>query len=380
MYKWITRFQSNDPDWYLDESKEPKAKPTKLNAELETVIIHTRQQLAKHDTPQTRYAYHGAVAIHQRLDEMGYKDKPHLSTINRVLKRNQLIEKLQFTRDPNKPKIYYPDIRALHPGYLYELDLVTPRYIAGYGRIVSVNRIDVYTGHANLDQYTSKGAENIIEFIAKDWKIFAKPIYLKLDNEAAFRGSLIHPRTFGKLSRFCLNFGVQIIFIPFNEPWRNPYIESFNSQFNKRLWMIQQFTDLNHLRRESQIFRDQHNHYQTYKKDNFSKQQHHGYTTSKFPETFIFNPSTEFPITIGKLHFIRWVDEKGYINILNEPFFVTKELCCEYVWSTIDTAKQTLTMYYHVSETAPRELIKTVDYKLREPVTKPIPVNQFCKV
>jgi len=101
---------------------------------------------------------------------------------------------------------------------------------------VSVNRIDVYTNQANLEQYESKGAESIISFVIADWKAFGIPRYLQLDNEAAFRGSLYHPRTFGKFSRFCLNFGVEIVFIPFNEPWRNAHIESFNSRFDDLLW------------------------------------------------------------------------------------------------------------------------------------------------
>jgi putative transposase len=380
VYKWIKRYQSKDSEWYLDESKEPKTKPRKIDAELEAVIIRTRQQLVKHDTPQTRYAYHGAVAIHKRLDEMGYKDKPHLSTINRVLKRNDLIDEKKYVRDPNKPKAYYPDIHALHPGHLYELDLVTPRYIAGYGRIISVNRVDVYTGQANLDQYTSKGADNIVAFCTEDWKIYPKPAFLKLDNEAAFRGSLIHPRTFGKLTRFCLNFGVQIIFIPFNEPWRNPYIESFNSRFNELLWTSQKFTGLDNIKQESKHFRDQHNNYQLYKKKHFSKQRLNGYTTTQFPANLAFELSTELPITKGKLHFIRWVDEKGYINILNEPFFVNKELCCEYIWSTIDTFEQKLFIYHQVAENAPRILVKSIDYKLREPVMEQIPVKHFHKL
>lgn len=342
------------------------------------MIVQIRQQLVNRDTLQTRYAFHGAVAIHQRLDEKGYKQKPHPSTIHRVLKRHNLIEHNERVVDPNKPKVFYPDLRAQHPGHLHELDLVTPRYITGYGRVVSVNRVDVYSSQANLDQYRSKGADSIIEFVVSDWKTYAKPTYLKLDNEAAFRGSLIHPRTFGKLTRFCLNFGVQIIFIPFNEPWRNPYIESFNSRFNERLWLFQKFTDLDHLKRESQLFRDQHNHYQAYKKEQFSKRGLHGYTVSKFPEEFVFDPSMELPITNGKLHFIRWVDEHGYVNILNESFFVHNDLTCEYIWSTINTTEQTLQMYYQATEQAPRELIKSIEYKLREPVKHKIPVKHFC--
>jgi hypothetical protein len=364
----------------LDESKEPKVQLKKIDAKLEDVIIQTRQQLVKRDTPQTRYAYHGALAIHQRLDEMGYEAKPHISTIHRVLKRNNLVATKHAIGDPAKPKRYYPQIRAKHPGQIYELDLVTPRYITGYGRIVSVNRVDIYSGQANLDQYPSKGADSIIEFATEDWKIYGKPTYLKLDNEAAFRGSLIHPRTFGKVTRFCLNFGVQIIFIPFNEPWRNPYIESFNSRFHEQLWLSQRFTDLNHLKQESRHFRDQHNHYQTYKKDHFSKRKAHSYTITRFPKQFMFDPSIELPITEGQLHFVRWVDEKGYVNVLNESIFVGKHISCEYIWSTISTGDQMLTVFYQATEESARELVKTIEYKLREPVKEPIPAKAFCSV
>lgn len=366
--------------WYLDESKEPKTKPTKINANLEAVIIQTRQKLVKRDEPQTRYAYHGAIAIHQKLDEMGYENKPHLSTINRVLKRNNLIEHKETLADPNKPKIYYPVIRAQYHGHIYESDLVTPRYIAGYGPIVSVNRVDVYTSQANLDQYISKGADSIIDFASEDWKIYPKPAFFKIDNEASFRGSMFHPRTFGKLTRFCLNFGVQMIFIPFNEPWRNPYIESFNSRFNELLWLSRKFNDLDDIKRESKHFRDQHNHFQRYKKNTFSKQKHRSYTVNRFPGNFYFDPSNELPITRGKIHFIRLVDERGYINILNEPFYVNKDLCFQYVWATINTGDQQLVMFYQAAEHLPRTLIKTVEYKLREPVKNRIPVKQFCKV
>ncbi len=130
---------------------------------------------------------------------------------------------------------YYPTIKAKHPGHVHQLDLVTPKYIKGYGSIVSVNRIDVYTNQANLEQYTDKGAESIISFLINDWKDFGLPKFLQLDNEAFFRGSLYHIKTFGKLSRFCLNFGIEIVFIPFKEPWRNGYIENFNKHFNDLL-------------------------------------------------------------------------------------------------------------------------------------------------
>lgn len=379
VYKWLNRYKSNIPNWYLDQSKAPRTKPQKIDRTLEGKIVLIRQELVRRDKPETRYAYHGAVAIHQKLDELGYDNKPHISTINRVLKRNGLIADKPAVSKSNKSKIFYPDIMAKYPGHVYELDLVTPRYITNYGRIVSVNRVDIYSGLANLNQYDSKGAEAIIEFIISDWKINPKPIYLKLDNEASFRGSVYHKKSFGKLTRFCLNFGVQLIFIPFNEPWRNSYVESFNSRFNEMLWLSTNFNDLEHLRRESIQFRDQHNQYQVYKKANFGNQKNHNYKLIRFPKDFEFSTQYELPITKGQLHFIRWVNEKGVINILNEKIPLGINVCCEYVWCTIDTNRQSLSVYYKATYESPRELIRELDYKLRETAIEPIPVREFCK-
>ncbi|MBU4189408.1 MAG: integrase core domain-containing protein [Candidatus Thermoplasmatota archaeon] len=378
VYKWIKRYKSEDGQWYLNESTEPKRKPNKIDPVLEMNIIKSRKKLVKRDTPETRYAFHGAVAIHQELDNLGYKNKPTLSTINRVLKRNDLITKEQREKGNKESKVYYPEIRARYPGHIHQLDLVTPRYITGYGKIVSVNRIDIYTAQANLNQFESKGADSIISFIVEDWAKYGIPRYLQLDNEASFRGSLYHPKTFGKLARFCLNFGVELIFIPFREPWRNGYIESFNGRFNDQLWLFQKFTDLEHLRNEAKQFRDKYNKFQIYKKEHFSKQYLQGCTKRFFPKGFKFNLSTELPITDGKIHFVRLVNEKGYINVFNEDFYINKNLSFEYIWATIFTKEQELKFYYQANKESKRELIKSVEYKLREAVKDKISVKEFC--
>jgi putative transposase len=378
VYKWINRFKSGDPEWYLDVSKAPKNKPNKTHPNLEDDIAQSRKKLSARDTPETKYAYCGAIAIHQELDTLGYADKPSLSTINRILKRRGLIEKDQSKQKSKKEKHYYPQVRAQYPGHVQQLDLVTPRYIRGYGKIISVNRIDVYSNQANLDQYDSKGADSILLFIIDDWRTYGIPAYLQIDNEASFRGSLYHQRTFGKLTRFCLNFGVEMIFIPFREPWRNGCIENFNGLFEERVWNFENFTDLSHIKRESKKYRDKHNHYQAYKKEHFSKQKSISYTTSYFPKNFTFDVLTELPITKGRVHFTRFIDENGYINVLNESIYVNKKHSCEYVWATIFTDQQKLKIYYKATQDAPTQIIKTMSYKLREPVKDRIPINTFC--
>ena len=368
VYKWLERSRSGQSDWYLDQSRAPRNKPGKIGKELEQAIVNSRIKLAKRDSPETKYAFCGAVAIHQELDNLGYRNKPALSTINRVIKRNGLITKQKKEAKEKSSQKYFPHIKARHPGHLHQLDLVTPRYVKGFGVIISVNRIDVYTAQANLEQYQSKGADSVIGFIIDDWKTFGIPRYLQLDNEASFRGSLYHPRTFGKLSRFCLNFGVELVFIPFNEPWRNAHIESFNSRFDKMLWQSTNFKDLDHLRSESKKFRDKHNNYQEYRKNNFGKQKPKSYQTRYLPKSFSFDISQDLPITRGRLHFVRMIKENGNINILNEDIHVDKNFSFEYVWAIISTKDRNVKIWYQPTMDAPKELLKTKSYELKEPV------------
>jgi len=76
VYQWLNRYKSEDPKWYLDKSKQPKNKPNKIDEKLENEIVAIRKKLVKRDTPETRYAFHGAIAIHQELDKSGFKKNP----------------------------------------------------------------------------------------------------------------------------------------------------------------------------------------------------------------------------------------------------------------------------------------------------------------
>jgi hypothetical protein len=259
------------------------------------------------------------------------------------------------------------------------LDIITPLYIAGYGKISSVNRIDVCTSHANLQQYDAKNAESIISFVIDDWKAYGLPRYLQVDNEAAFRGGLYHPRSFGKLVRFCLNFGVQMIFIPFNEPWRNGHVESFNGRFQKLVWNRHRFMNLSHVRTESAKFRAQHNAYQGYRKEYFGRLPRYGFTQTFLPESFTFDPAQHaLPITTGLVHFVRQVDEEGFVSIFNETFFVDKKLSYEYVWAVLNTKEQSLAFFYKATKEAEKIMVLKINYHIRERIKNRIPINHFA--
>jgi len=52
---------------------------------------------------------------------------------------------------------------------------------------------------------------------------------------------------------------------------------------------------------------------------------------SKNKEKYLY----KLPLTDGEVHFLRWVDNDGQINVLNETFSVGKEFISEYVRAAI---------------------------------------------
>ena len=86
-FKWLSRYQSGEKDWYKDQSRAPKSRPTKIDDSEKQRIIETRKRLESEPFAQT-----GASAIKWELKKSGF-DFPSDRTINRVLKREGLVKK-----------------------------------------------------------------------------------------------------------------------------------------------------------------------------------------------------------------------------------------------------------------------------------------------
>jgi hypothetical protein len=73
----------------------------------------------------------------------------------------------------------------------------------------------------------------------------------------------------------------------------------------------------------------------------------------------------KLPLTDGKIHFIRKVNNEGKISVLNEAFKVGKEFIDEYVWATICVKKQRVGVYYRAKDQDAAVLIKKFEYELK---------------
>jgi hypothetical protein len=81
----------------------------------------------------------------------------------------------------------------------------------------------------------SKRDIDIVDALVAGWQRLGIPDLLQADNELSFRGSNRYPRSFGLLIQLCLYLGVEIVFIPPGQPWRNGIVEKFNDLYDKAL-------------------------------------------------------------------------------------------------------------------------------------------------
>jgi len=82
----------------------------------------------------------------------------------------------------------------------------------------------------------SKVHKEVAVSLKESWEITGIPYFLQLDNQLSCRGSNRYPRSFGLVIRLCLLLGVEPIFIPLGEPWRNGCIEKFQETFEHRFF------------------------------------------------------------------------------------------------------------------------------------------------
>jgi len=220
--------------------------------------------------------------------------------------------------------------------------------------------MDLLSHQVYIESQRSKEDHQIASSLLRCWKAVGLPDFLQLDNELSFRGSNRHPRSPGLVIRLCLHFGVQPVFIPLGEPWRNGVIEKFNDTYNRKFFRRQWFASYSMLKRQSKNFQRFHN-------------KHHRYSClkGKTPLEVIqkdgFKPvkiggNTKLPdldsIPDGNIILIRFIRSDRILDIFGEKFKVSKSLVYSYVKAVIVTKIHRLQLYLG------EELVDRFDYQL----------------
>ena len=347
-FKWLKRSQLDGEDWAKSQSKRPHRIRKKIDKVLEQTVIETRKNLEK-----TLYAQIGANNISWQLNQQGLV-APTITTINRILKRNNLVRKKPKYESKN---IDYPSLEIKGSNYLHQFDVVGPRYLKSDGRFYSANIIDAYDRRCSVNPMRRQTKTDIVNALMRSWQTLGIPAHLQMDNKLPMRGSNRYPHSFGLVIRLCLHLNIQPIFIPLKEPWRNAIIERFQDVFDKAFFRAQYFKDFPYLLQQVQGFETFHD-------------QNHRYSTlgGKTPDEKCSGDITLLPsdfrvpekldITPGYVHLIRFIRSNRVLDIFGEKISMPLDVEYEYVWATIDTDKETLSIYHD------SKLIEKSDYPL----------------
>ena len=329
-YKWFQRYQDGDAQWFQERSHRPLSCPQRTDQRVEQLVLSVRERLEA-----TRYAQIGADAIAWQIKKLG-QQPPLRWTINRILKRHGRIQRKPKYEKKNVAYPYFQD--AQYPGHIHQADLIGPRYIKNDGRFYSLNSMDIHSHAVHLEPIRCKDDGSVAEAFASTWKCLGLPEYLQLDNELCFHGSHKYPRSFGRVLQLCLWLGIQPVFIPAGEPWRNGAIEHFNDTYDKRFFRTQKFSSFNELKEQSPVFEDFHNMNHCYSVLGGKTPQQALERSSIQPQYLEqdFKLLDKIPMPDdGYIHLIRFIRSDLKLNIFSEKFTVPKALMYQYVRATI---------------------------------------------
>jgi hypothetical protein len=325
-------------------------------------------------TPDTQYGLMGNGAIRGRLRELKVQPLPSLSTIQRILQQHALTHPL----GAGQARAYYPWPLAWDVNVIQATDIIT-RHVCGGEAIENFHTIDHYSHAVWLTQHADQTSATTRAHLLKTWAILGLPLIHQFDNEGAFCGGHTHPHVIGQVVRLCLFCGVEPWFTPVYEAKRNYQIETFHSLWVKGFWSRHRFRHLAHVQHEAPTFWHwYHYHYRPPAlQGQTPAQMRRGAPLVRLTAALRgLIPGGRLPITAGRLHVMRRVNDAGQVALLNETWPVGEKWSGEYVRATINTAEQTLTVWHQPGAEADWQLIKTRRFRITEPVHKLLPAFQ----
>ncbi len=360
LFKWLKRFEQGG--WAALKSivQRPRSTPWQYAPRAHTLVIRVRHQLEKR-----RVGLVGARAIQAELRRTRLLRRiPSEGTIYRWLHADGVIK----TSRPKLSKRYLPRPTPTRQYRLHLMDW-TVRHLEGGTKVYAFHTIEVT--HRDLRQTISpdKSYASARQHVLYVWRTLGVPDGLQIDNDSAFNGGHKAARIISQFVRLCLFVGVEPIFIPVEEPEWNGLVEGIHSVWARSFWRRRRFRSLAHVQRAAPEF-------ETWYKQEYLPTQSEGMARSPQPVSPRWRMTAQqvralpdrLPITVGRIHFIRQVNPDGDIELLEETWHVHKRLAGQYVWATITTHSQRLSIYYRRAKNQPVRLMKTYRYELPEHV------------
>ncbi|HLB45768.1 MAG TPA: helix-turn-helix domain-containing protein, partial [Anaerolineales bacterium] len=316
---WWRRYRAQGPAGLFDLTRA-NVQPHRIAPDIERAILSVRQRLASQTHPGTRYQLIGASAIQAELQALHIRPVPSVRTIERVLQRHGLtLPKVRLAPFLSPPT--YPTPAAEESNQLHQIDGVGPIYLKG-----SRQRYYIFVGKDVFDRavclriYRSRKMDSVLAFLGECWKELGRPAQAQFDNAREVTGWGPAARYLSRPIRLCLRFGVEPVFIPPAQPYRNGSVENFNGWFQPRLFQ-RRYPNLAALKRELHHLQEAVNtqHVQRHLGGLTPAQYRRRRKLQKLPPSYVI-PTEPLPIAAGQVTFIRQVTPNGNVHLLSQTF------------------------------------------------------------
>ena len=353
--RWISRYTSTAPNAVRckcetetprmrlqDHSRAPQKMTWSYPERIKNMVLQIRVDREKGKRRKYQYALVSAQAIYYELRDLHISPLPSPRTIHGWLKQAGRIAEHKSRKAPNPT---YPELPCKAVNDVQELDFKGPFYLQGHSHkyYLMVLR-DKMSKKTALRALATKSMDAILDFLVSAWQAMGCPKRLKMDNCLDFRGSNRHPRALSKLMRVCLDLGVQPVFIPLREPWRNGVVENLNGLLARFLFRTRTFDT------EKQL-------YQAVQRMETTINTTHRLPAlqGKTPKEFTAHARLRFPpahydwrardlrLLKGNVTFLRFVRKSGRITLTaKDKFLIGKKYKWHYVLANVDVPKKRL--------------------------------------
>jgi len=306
------------------------------------MVLQMREARERGKRAKYQYALVSAQAIYYELRELGISPLPTPDTIHLWLKQAGRIRERKSRKPPNPT---YPVLSCRAVNDVQELDFKGPLYLQDrshkYYLMVLRDKLSKKTA---LHALANKSMDAILDFLLSAWQNLGCPKYLKMDNCLDFRGSNLYPRSPSKLMRVCLDLGIQPVFIPLREPWRNGVVENLNGLLARFLFRTHTFTTEKQLHQAVQRLETTINTtHRLPALEGKTPQEFTAHAKLRYPPNHYDWRTRDLQLLKGKVTFIRFVRKSGRITLTaKDKFLIGKKYKWHYVLANVDVAKKRL--------------------------------------
>jgi putative transposase len=358
VHRWIDRYEAESPTVSLqDYSRAPKQIGWAYPERIKRMVLQLRVERERGKRAKYKYALVSAQAIYYELRELRVSPLPSPRTIHLWLKQARRIPERKVRKPPNPT---YPVLSCKAVNDVQEMDFKGPLYLKDrshkYYLMVLRDKVSKKTA---LRALANKSMDAILDFLADAWQRMGCPKRLKMDNCLDFRGSNLYPRSPSKLVRVCLDLGIQPVFIPLREPWRNGVVENLNGLLTRFLFHTHTFETEKQLHQAVQRLQT-----------TINTRHRLPALQGKTPQEFAASAKLRYPpaqydwrmrdlrLVKGEVTFLRLVRKSGRITLTaKDKFLIGKKYKWQYVLANVDIAKKTLNVIWQGKH------IRSFDYR-----------------